>query len=144
MDPRFVEYCSSLGLADTLIERVQWLYSHFAAFSQERIDRIFISDVIKEDRTREYLNLVLFSLHYVYDAINFVGAPRVTISPLRFAHLGYAVSDFDFKSPTPDSRLFVQGFFHIGGSYSLELRASGSNCTSLVEVVKQCLMKPLF
>jgi hypothetical protein len=141
MNQPFLDYLSSVGMASPLVARVAALEHECKLLTPEEITHYFVSEVIQQDATRQYLTLCFFTNHYVFELENFVSQPRLWIAKLdHVENCECEAMDFDFASARESSRLNAV-LRWAGLGYTLDLKASGQNCMQLVRVVKACIFK---
>jgi len=132
MKPEIIDYCRNLGMADAFILRVSSTIDLHEACATEPFDDIFISDYVKEDGTRAFESLWLFSKNYVYEAKNFLTEDSLDCLPNRICYWELKKRDYDLKNYSMQSRMNLKTNFR--PEYRGEFKASGVNCNYLVMI----------
>ena len=135
MKEEFVAYVDSLDIAEPLVERINTIHDLYQIISPADFDHIFVTEVAGESGDRIFGSLWFFAGDYAMEAHDFAtnldmdGGAYETIDLWRAES-----SNYDFTEATDESRLSVRFTAElIEGA----LRASGSNCDALAEILKQ-------
>jgi hypothetical protein len=133
MKEEFVLYLESIGITNTLRDRIEAVHEFYQEICPDDITGIFITDYIKKGE-REYDCLWFFSEKYCMEAKQFILKDDFDITPLH-KHVYYwriQKQDYDFKEATEASRLHL--VFHLDTGITGELKASGENCDYLRDI----------
>jgi len=144
MEEKFVNYLESIGITKALMPRIEWVIAALERISGEKTIDIFISEYIQEDGSRFYEDLRAFSENYHTVALRFLHDVRYGIwnrNTKRLNVINFEVSNYDFRSSSPDSRAIFLCSFVVGKS--LSLKASQNNCDKLFAIYKDYLMSML-
>ncbi len=126
----FEEYLGSIGLAESLKNRVSLVLEDYKQICDQPINDIFVSEFIKEDGTREYESIWLFSTSYVMEAKNFINGDDFDIVPLAKNVTYYQIikKEYRFGKTSDHSRLIITfSTDKVRGT----LKASKTNCSNL-------------
>jgi len=134
MKDEFLKYLESIGMTKTLRKRVETIYAFYTETCPDEITDIFVSDYIKEDRTREYQNLWFFSPKCCMEAHSFITEDYFDIDAMqnRIATWEIRKQDYDFKKATEKSRLHL--VFWLPPDRHAEFKASKENCDYLKDI----------
>lgn len=135
MKDEFLEYLESIGMTKTLRKRVETIYAFYTEICPDEITGIFVSEYIKEDKSREYENLWFFSSKHCMEAHNFVGTDNFDMDSTRNNVATWTIEkkDYDFKKATEKSRVHLTVNF----PYTLrvcDMKASKENCDYLKNI----------
>jgi hypothetical protein len=135
MKEEFKKYLESIGITETLYKRVETIYEFYRNICPDEITDIFVTEYIKEDRTREYENLWFFSKKYAMEAKLFIEEDNFDITPIqnRIHHWRIQKQDYDFKKATEKSRIHLT--FSIDLGVYAEFKASKENCDHLKDII---------
>ena len=135
MKKEFIKYLESIDITKTHRERVETIYKFYQEICPDEITGIFITDYIKEDGSREYENLWLFSEKCCMEAKQFITKEDFDIIRIkkRVNIWNIQKHNYDFKKATDTSRLFlrVNFDFNVDG----ELKAAKDNCDYLRKII---------
>ncbi len=133
MKPEFVRYLESIGIYGALIVRIESIYKFFRSVCDEDIADIVVAEYVKEDESREYEELWLFSTNLVMLAAQFVTGDDFRLLPIRnIIFWKIQKSEYDFEKATAKSRMILE--FHMPGSTFGSIRVSRENCDHLRDV----------
>lgn len=135
MKPEFKTYLESIGLTGQgLFERIENIYEFYNEIIYEEISDIFISDYLKEDKSREYESLWFFSDNYCMEADNFLNQENFDCTNIKNKIQRWEIKkqDYDINEATENSRLYL--FFNLGDDITGELKATKENCDSLIYI----------
>ena len=134
MKEAFVQYLREISLTIPLIDRIDHVISSYAIFCPEVITQIFVSEFIKEDGTREYESLWLFSETFIMEAKRFVNQDNFDITPLknRLNYIQIEKRDYEFTETTESSRLSIH--FSSRDGISGDIKGSKVNCRYLYDI----------
>jgi len=144
MEEKFLNYIESIGITNALIPRVEHVIETLENISGEKILDIFISEYMQENGTRTYEDFRAFSKNYHLGALKFINDIKYIIwnrNNKLFSIINWEVSNYDFKSASPDSRLSLLGSFYFPGP--ILLKASQNNCDKLLSFFKKYLIGSL-
>lgn len=135
MKQEFIEYLESIGITNTLRERIETIHEFYQGICPDDITGIFIMDYVKEDGDREYESLWFFSEKYCMEAKQFVLRDDFDITPIegRVVYWKIRKTDYDFKKAIEKARLSLQ--IRLDTGVTGELRASGENCDYLKDII---------
>lgn len=140
MEEKFVKYLESIGITQVLMPRIEWLIGALENISGEKIIDIFISEYMQDDGTRFYEDFRAFSENYQLAALKFINIDKYAIwdrNKQRFSGMNWDVSNYDFRSASPNSRASLLCSFYMPGP--MLLKASQNNCDKLFAVFKEYL-----
>jgi len=144
MEEKFVNYLESIGITQALMPRIENVIEVLENLSGEKIIDIFISEYMEEDGTRIYEDFRSFSKSYHLGAIKFLHDFRYFIwnrHTKSIRNINWDVSNYDFKSASPDSRLNLACYFSEGSpAIPAILKASQNNCDKLFALYKEYLL----
>jgi hypothetical protein len=130
MKEEFANYLKSISMSDILINRVEGVLNFYQSIYPDEVQDIFISEFIKDDGTREYESLWLFSPRLAMEAKEFVTRDDYDAAALTdVIHWEIKKKDYDFEQATEQSRLFVS--FSTQARVSGDLKGSRENCAFL-------------
>lgn len=135
MREEFSEYMDSIGMTTVLHDRVEAIYEFYRSICPGEIVDIFVTDYIKEDGSREYEDLLLFSEKHLMEAKGFITKDDFGINPIRkrVEYCRITKRDYDLKKATEKSRLYA--FLDLGGKLIAEFKASKENCDYLRDII---------
>ena len=135
MREEFRKYLKSIGITAALREKIEASYEFYKETCPDEITGIFITDYIKEDRTREYENLWFFSEKYSMEAKQFITKDDFDITPMqkRVHYWTIQRQDYDFKKATEKSRLYLS--FKLDTGIQGGLKAAKENCDYLRDII---------
>ena len=145
MKKEFIDYLESIGITSALQERIETIHEAYAQICTDEIKDIFVTDYIKGDGEREYVNLWFFSDNNCMEAKNFISADDLDITPLKgIFYVRLLKTDYDFKKASEKSRLSVTCLFgETTDSISGEFKASKENCDYLRNLIRKYLVSQL-
>jgi hypothetical protein len=134
MNKDFKVYLKNIGMTDILIKRVEDIYNFYQVVSPDELTDIFVTDFIKEDGSREFENLWLFTKSYMMEAKGFISHDDFDMTLMRKQITYWSVEkqDYDFQKSTDKSRLhiLIRLTFPLAG----DLKASKENCDYLKNI----------
>lgn len=134
MIPTFIEYLKTIGLTEPLQERIETIYDFFKGVCPEDITDIFVNDYIKEDGTREYVDVRFLSQKFTMIAANFINTDDFRIGLLPHVdRITVQKSNYDFKKATEKSRMSVRVDY--ADKTLSDFRASKENCDYLRDLI---------
>ena len=135
MREEFIKYFDSIGITNALRKRIETIYEFYDEICPDEITGIFITDYMKEDGSREYENLWLFSEKYSMEAKQFITKDDFDITPIkkRIEYWNIQKHDYDFKKSTEKSRLHL--IINIDIGIVGDFKASKENCDYLKEII---------
>lgn len=138
MKDEFNKYLMAIDVPTPLQKRVDEIIALYGRIYKEPIEDIFVCDYIKEDGSRGYDSLWLFSGRFSMEAKEFVNKHDYDITPNQITYMSLEVQDYDLSDKaTLTSRLLVRmtylgvGMAGISGS----LKAARENCPYLKNVL---------
>lgn len=140
MNNEFENYCSSVGMGDSLKQQVSELHDQLSMFiPAQPIEDIFIGEYVTNDGIRQYDTLHFFTRSNVFEIESFVSKPRIWIARYEPCYFEMTKEDFDLSTPAESSRFNVSVSWASQG-YMLNMRASGENCSKLLNVVQKYIL----
>ncbi len=142
----FRDYLVGIGMGAAQIEQAQAALATVRAFLPEEPGHLFVSEYRDEEGSRNYEGLWILTETVISEATPFTGQGRFDFirRDTGLDHVEVEHADFDFQAPVDASRLRVGVTFRRTGSgLSATLRASGSNCADLDQVLRDYLLKTL-
>lgn len=136
MKEEFVEYLKMIGItAEEYLKRIETIMDVHSNICQEEIIDIFVDEYIKEDGTRDYTGISLFSNKYDFGALQFLTEDHIVLTKRREDVYAIAIKkkDYDFKKATENSRLNIDVRYDVG-EMSATYRASKANCDCLKKI----------
>jgi len=136
----YADYMQSLGITQTIKERVDQLHEVYRAVCPEDITGIVISDFITEEGLREYESLWFFSASYIMEAKLFVTEDNFDMTPLKNAVTYWKVKkqDYDLSHAGEQSRLHLE--IQLMRGITGYLKASRENCDHLWSVFVEYIL----
>lgn len=140
MNERFLSYLRSLGLTAVLTERIEDVFKFYEEICPEEIKDIFVTDLIRDDGSREFVNLWFFSKTFAMEAKEFATKDDFDMGPIQGAVQiwGIEKTDYDFRRATAKSRLYLK--VNADTHFSCYLNASMANCDSLKDILIKYIM----
>ena len=135
---KFIPYLREVDITSrTLLKRIEFIYILCSDMCPVEIEDIFVDDYTKEDGTREYEDLWLFSNAYCLEAKKFLTTIDLDITPIkkRIVYWTVTAQDFVFKKASEKSRLNLR--FKLIQDVRGELKASKGNCDSLQAIINK-------
>lgn len=134
MTERFRDYLGEIGVADSMMQRIEEVHGFFSQVCPEPITGMFVSDFITEDNSREYESLWFFSDTYCMEAHEFVTTDHFDLAVLKNSVLRWAIrkQHYDFAEAEERSRAHLE--INLGGNILGSLKASSQNCDYLRDV----------
>jgi len=140
---QFLKYLKGIYLTDVLIHRIDQIIKEYEHLCPDEIIDIFVSDYVKEDGSREYESLWLFSGNYTMEAKEFVNKDDYDITPIK-RHISYVSmekQDFDFKNISEKSRFKI--YFKMESDAIGENKGSKENCIYLTNILNEHILPNL-
>jgi len=144
MKEKFLNYLKDINLTtQKLTNRIEELYQICVEIVGQEFDDIFIDDIIKKNKERDYLGMGLFSKD-IFATIGNIYEDKIdiiTVSKLNLELLGITIKkeSYDFIEANEDSILKIE---LLCGMSSLESRATSKNCDHLKNIFER-YYKPL-
>ncbi len=140
MTDDFLEYCGSVGMGNSLKQQVSEFHDQLVSFvPAQPIEDIFIGEYVTNDGTRQDDTLHFFTNSNVFEIENFVSKPKIWIVKYGPSYLEMSKEDFDLSDPIAGSRLNIRVEWE-GQHFELNMRASGENCSKLLDVVRRHIL----
>jgi len=135
MKDKFVNYLQSIGMTKISIERVEIIQTFYKDICPDEITDIYVSEYLKEDGSREYENLWLFSKRYCMEAKLFLTKDDFDTTPImkRIEYLKVEKQDYDFNKAIDKSRMYLN--FQLDTRINGNLKASRENCDHLKSII---------
>ena len=138
MKRAFKDYLISIGILRPVQQRVEAILGFYASLG-EQIEYIFVTDHVREDGTRAYGNLWLFSDRHVMEAKDFVARDTFDMSPIQPVHWWEVNKEkYDFSAAVPESRMSLD--LSLQGDVRGHLSASGNNCDRLKQIILKYIL----
>ncbi len=140
MKEEFSAYLESIGIAKPLQERIEQIYEFYSEFCPEEITRLFVTDYIKDDGSREYENLWFFTPSFCMEAKQFILKNSFDMDAISKRILNWEVQsrDYDFHQAGENSRLSL--IFHLSDRRACQFKASKENCDYLKVLLQECVI----
>ena len=135
MKAEFKEYLKLIGINEVnYLERIETIIKVHYDICQEEINDIFVDEYIKEDGTRDYDDISLFSNNYNFGAIRFLTEDDffITKRMKNVTIVRIKKKNYDFKKATESSRLNIE-IRHNNDVHGI-LKASKENCDHLKHI----------
>lgn len=141
----FQSYVNSLGMSQAIEDKVKVMYHECQSLSSDTLNEIFISEVRKQDNTREFLHLHFFSKERVFQYSSFLSTPTLAIvnwNKLTLCQWNQA--DFDLVTGKYSKASRVSATISFNPiPLALQLIASEENCQHLLNVLKTHILPKL-
>ncbi len=136
----FTSYLETLGMSNTLIERVHECFSFYSDICDITIDDIFVNEYINDEGIREYQSVWFMNEHRCMEAHDFTKQVTYDMSPWfrNIKRWNVSHKDFDFITPTEKSRLTINFVFH--NDVEGVLKSSKENCLILVKILQKYII----
>ncbi|MGO9178015.1 MAG: hypothetical protein ACLQBX_17040 [Candidatus Limnocylindrales bacterium] len=137
-------YLDLIGATDVLRERTEAMMGLYEAFLTIEPSSVFVSEYPREDGSRAYESLWLFTDKLAMEArIPTPGDEQFDFVPIAHGvrHLVVEAKDYDLRAASEASRMRVEMW--LGDQLLGELKASGLNCDSLTAIVATYLVPNL-
>lgn len=140
MKEQFIKYLESIGITKVLSDKIENIYKFYQEVCPDQIKHIFVTDLIKEDGSREYENLWFFSERYCMEAKQFASNDDFDIAPInkRIVYLRVKKKDYDFNKFTEKSRLNLEIKMDTGVYGAL--KAAKNNCDYLRDIILEYVL----
>jgi hypothetical protein len=143
----FSQYLSGIGMGAAQIEQAQQALATARGFLPDDPIHLFVSEYRDDEGVRNYESLWIFTETAISEATPFSGEGSFDLirrdTGLDHVEVGHV--DFDFETPVDASRLVVGVTFkRTGSNLSATLRASGSNCGDLGQILRDYLLTTMF
>ena len=140
MNKDFATYLEKLGVSSDkpLFAKADRLLELAKIVGPEEAEDIFVSEFTKEDGSREFTSLWMFTPRYVMEARDFPGNNDkidTTYIKKAISYVEVESKDYNLKEAGDSSRVSISVLFtHSaqGGALTGRLRASKKNCDDLV------------
>ena len=134
MIPKLYDYLDSLGLKGDLVGRIEKIYEFYSEIISEEIKDIFVTEYLKEDGSREYVNLWLFSDNLVMEAHNFITDDVFDCVTIKNKIIRWDINkkDYNFQDTIEKSRFNLHIRFESGSAG--EFKSTAENCSRLKEI----------
>lgn len=135
MKEDFKTYLKIVGITETkYLEKIEDIIEFFTDFGGEVIDDIFVSEYVKEDGSREYESISMFTKNWDFEAVQFLTEDRYAINKRKKPFwMEIKKKDYDFKKSTDKSRLSI--VLKIEGHMTCNFKASKDNCDILRKLI---------
>jgi hypothetical protein len=145
MKSEFYDYCTDIGISETLLTQVRDAYSVAKRLlGEEEIDAVFITDNVDQSGVRNYANVFFFSEHKIaYFVLTNLAVCNILNWKGLHPVMQTSSQDYDFKKANTASRLriLLTTESNIGTRYvqPLSIHASGNNCDYLFKVYTEII-----
>ena len=141
----FRGYLAGIGMGTAQIEQAETALATVRGFLPEEPEYLFVSEYRDDEGNRNYEGLWIFTAKFISEAAPFTGDRRFDLirRDIGLDHVAVEDTEFDFDAPVDASRLRVVCTFGrslVNGT----LRASGSNCADLNQVLRDYLLAMMF
>ena len=147
MKGEWTEYLKSLGFQDPLLQRADSLLRFYSDIACIAIDLIFVSEYRDSEKGRVYESLWVFSEDCVGEALLLGETERQDLMRLQnnVARWDVQKTEFKFDDKATDASRLAVSFVAICGSSGISgsLKASGTNCLRLAEVLRKFIIPGL-
>jgi hypothetical protein len=135
MKNELIQYLKTISMSDALIARIQVVFQECQLICPEELISILVSEYIKDDDTREYEGLWLFSEKFIMEAKQFVTNDDFDLSVIKknVTYCQITKKDFDFSKSSEKSRLSIQ--FSLSDNLGCSLKSSKDNCDYLMKII---------
>jgi hypothetical protein len=130
-----VRYIHTVGLSAEIAKRVEQIISGYEILNPTiEIEDIFISDYFKQDGSREYESLWLFSKNYILEAKAFSNTDDFDFAKLMkmVTYWNVKKENYDFESFTDKSRLAIN--ISLKNQITCNFKAARENCDVLKKI----------
>lgn len=142
MKEEFLKYLKDIGITtQTLTNRIEELYNYCSRIVYEDFDDIFIEDIVKENKERDYFSMNLFTKK-LYLSINNIFEDEYHVVPFykqNFEGVIIKKLSYDFIEANKDSRLNIKIIYK---SHIWEAKATYKNCDYLKNIFEK-YFKPI-
>jgi len=140
MKDDFKEYLDSLELSSEAIENnIENIFIYASKLCSEEILDIFVCDYIKEDNSRDYESLWLFSKSFVMEIRNFRSNIEYDIDVANLSdsisYFRTRIKDYDFIKASEKSRMSIDCMNF--DTINFILKASRNNCDKLALIIEK-------
>ena len=143
MIPKFYDYLNSLGLKGDLVERIEKIYDFYSEINSEEIKDIFVTEYLKKDGSREYVNLWLFSDNFCMEAHDFITDDVFDCLIIKNKIVRWILNkqNYNFQDTTEKSRFNLDITFEnkINGQF----KSTMGNCSQLKEIFSKYIITNL-
>lgn len=134
MKEEFLKYLKDIGITtQTLTNRIEELYNYCSRIVSEDFDDIFIEDIVKENKERDYFGMSLFTKKLCI-SINNIFEDEYHVSPFykqNFDGVIIKKLSYDFIEANEDSRLNIEVHYRNRVWYA---KATYKNCDYLKNI----------
>jgi len=137
MKDSFVYYLHSIGMTETLMQRISTIFDFYSETCPDEITDIFVTDYIKQDGTREYENIWFFSSLFCMEAKLFITADDFDITPFKNRIVRWKIEKQNYivTRATDQSRATVD--FSLDTGVYGKMKASKENCDYLWVIIQK-------
>ena len=142
MKQEFNQYLLSIGMTDSLIQRVESLFKIASSFVKSPIEDIFVTDLIDGEGKRIYLNLWFFAGSIWMEAKNFLTVIDIDQAILEenIKYWRVQMADYTFESANEKSRLSID--VNTDQLIICQFKATKENCDSLKALFIKRIVTP--
>ena len=134
MKEEFLKYLKDIGITtQTLTNRIEELYNYCSRIVNEDFDDIFIEDIVKKNKERDYIGMILFTkkLFFIINNIFKDEYNALSFYKQNFEVVIIKKLSYDFIEANEDSRLNIEIHY---GSRVWDLKATYKNCDYLKNI----------
>lgn len=139
MKPEWEEYLDAIGATGPIAHEVSKKLKAASLLAPEPAEAIFLTEYPTEEGERVFEHLWFFTAAYGLECKSFLLDDNCDLSVIQsnIAYIEISWDSYDFNVATAKSRFRVR--FQTVDGVEGDLRASGSNCPELLEVLEQRL-----
>ena len=143
MPDDFTDYYAALTMGQPLQDRLTHLENQVRTLTPEPLLDVFVSNWEEPGEVTKYLSLFFFTENLLYEVKTFATNDSIECDVIRrrIRNLVFTIQNFDFNTPTPESRFFVE--YLTVNQLTAEFRATGGHCSKLWALTKRYLTKNL-
>ena len=143
MPDDFTDYYATLTMGQALRDRLMHLENQVRTLAPEPLLDVFVSNWMEPGEVPNFLSLFLFTENLLYEVRTFATNDMIICDVIRrrIRNLQFEVQNFDFNTPTPESRFHVQ--YLTVNRLTAEFRATGDSCSHLWALTKKYLTNNL-
>mgnify|MGYP001597153078 CR=1 FL=1 len=143
MPDDFKDYYGTLTTGQALLDRITHFENQVRTLTPEPIIDVFVSNWDDLGAVPNYLSLFFLTENLLYEIKTFATADVIECDVIRnrIRNLKFEVHDFDFATPTHESRFYVR--YVTVNDLVAEFRATGGNCVHLWTLTQKYLIANL-
>jgi|GEM_PF-1435466 len=137
------KYLHKIGNPPLAFQRVKYYLNQYKNFTDQDVERIFISDFVNGDENHALRNLWFFSDTYMMEMKDFLVKQENKMDFNKFKNkITYLeiTKNYDFDKEDDNSWLYV--YFKLTSTIDVagELRATGKNCGFLSNIIREIII----